>query len=287
MSDSTTRKRDEPVPAEVDLFYQASNASAVPLGDSVVCWIDLLGVREGLVSSARSGDEDTFVAGYLSVLGPLYRALDWQFRDTDYRWNAFTDSIVISVPVASAHPEATIGLLCDAAAELQFRLSLQGWFARGGVAVGPLHASKQFVIGSGLMEAYELEGKEAVVPRIIVDADVRNAIPRFVAYYAYAEDSPQNQSFILDADGHIFINYLYAPLAVECDMSALDRALLRHREQVTRHLDAHRNPGRIRAKYLWVAAYHNWFCEQWRSAGDVASLQIPGIQPVAFRRLRE
>lgn len=273
------------MPPEAHLFYEEPPAATAPLRDSVVCWIDLLGVRDGLANATRAQNEDVFVADYLRVLRPLYIALDWEFRDTDYRWNAFTDSIVVSVPIEAGHPETTIGLLCDAAAELQFRLTAQGWFARGGVAVGPLHASRQFVIGSGLMDAFRLEGQEAVVPRIIVDKSVRSAVPQFLSYYSDQSDSPQNGAFAYDADGHMFLNYLYAPLALDCDHSELEGALTRHRTRVLANLSTYAEPGCIRSKYLWAAAYHNWFCARWARPAILSKLHIPDISPQAFRTL--
>lgn len=275
----------KPTPREAHLFFEEPPTAPSPVGDSVVCWIDLLGVREGLANAAGSGGEAAFVADYLRVLRPLYVALDWEFQETDYKWNAFTDSIVISVPVEAGHPETTIGLLCDAASEIQFRLTAQGWFARGGVAVGPLHASDQFVVGSGLMEAYQLEGTEAVVPRIIVAESVRKVVPQFVSYYADKADSPQNGAFAFDVDGHMFLNYLYAPLALEGDDTDLDGALERHRKRVFNNLEVHAEPSRIRSKYLWAAAYHNWFCSRWARPASARALAIPDIPPQAFRTL--
>jgi hypothetical protein len=53
---------------------------------------------------------------------------------------------------------------------------------RGSVAVGPLFASKQFVVGSGMLSAYKMEEGDAVFPRVILDRSIREIQPKFLSY---------------------------------------------------------------------------------------------------------
>jgi hypothetical protein len=98
------------------------------LEQAVVCWLDLLGLTEQLNRAAINGSEDDFVARYLAALRPIYTELEYHFDDRDFNWNAFTDTIVLSVPLNAHHPETTIGITCSAALKIQFRLSSLGWF---------------------------------------------------------------------------------------------------------------------------------------------------------------
>ena len=272
-------------PDEAAITYEEAPDPTFALRSGVVCWLDLLGLTEQLAQAVRENREPAFVAEYLSVLRPIYKSLEYDFSGTEFQWSAFTDSIVVSVPTDAGHPETTIGLLCDSVAEVQFRLALRGWFARGAVAVGPLHASREFVIGSGMLSAYKLEGGDAVVPRVIVDETVRDALPSFLAYYAAPGESPQNQYFALDDDGQVFINYLFAPISLDCDPATLDDLLAKHRSRILAHLARHAKPGKLRAKYLWLAAYHNWFCAEWRPGMPDLDLAINDVPKRPFRRL--
>jgi hypothetical protein len=274
-----------PPPKESSLDYEEKPDPTFRLGLGVVCWLDLLGIKEQLAAATRQKKEDAFVADYLSVLRPIYASLDYDLSETDYRWNVFTDSIVLSVPVDSAHIETTTGLLCASAAEVQFRLSLRGWFARGAVSIGPLHASEEFVVGSGLLSAFQLEGIDAVVPRVIASSDVRRLLRTFLTYYSEPDDSPQNGYWAVDEDGQAFVNYLYTPIGLEYSPVMVEQFVKKHRKRLIEKLATHKDPGKIRAKYLWVAGYHNWFCEQWLPSAKSSEFKIAKVAEHAFARL--
>src|SRR5262249_38748094 len=153
--------------------------------------------------AAINGTEDEFVARYLAALRPIYTKLEYDFDDRVFNWNAFTDTIVLSVPLNAHHPETTIGITCSSALKIQFRLSSLGWFLRGSVAVGPLFASKQFVIGSGMLSAYKMEENDAVFPRVILDRSIREIQPKFLGYYAQPEQSFHNTDCVVDEDQQV------------------------------------------------------------------------------------
>lgn len=52
-----------------------------------------------------------------------------------------------------------------------------GLLIRGGATVGPLHHSKNVVLGDALIEAYELESSVAIYPRIAVSRKLCAAAP--------------------------------------------------------------------------------------------------------------
>jgi len=130
---AVTRRSIGKMPRAASLDYVADRPRTVSLEDAIVCWLDLLGLRERLITSSQNASESAFVADYLRVLRPIYRTLRWDFSATDFRWNAFSDMIVLSVPIDSGHPEEMIAQLAIVAADVQFRLACLGWFLRGSV----------------------------------------------------------------------------------------------------------------------------------------------------------
>jgi hypothetical protein len=275
------------LPREAYLDFVTTEPQSVDMVQSVVCWIDLLGLRDRLARAAKLGNESDFVAEYLRVLRPIYTSLQSGFSDTDFQWHAFTDSIVISVPHQAGDREFTIGHVCLSAAEIQFRLSRLGWFLRGGLAVGSLFADDNFVVGSGLMQAYKLEGEDAVNPRIILGKQLRDETAEHLAYYAEPWDSPQNGLLAVDEDQQWFISYLFAPIYLDFTEDEALPLYAEHRAQIVRALQEFVDVGRLRSKYLWSAAYFNWFCSTWVSAAATTDLIIPDVPPRGFSLLVE
>ncbi len=274
-----------PLPKEASLLFTTRTPKRVKVKPTIVCWLDLLGLSARLQAASTPDAESAFIAEYLRVLRPIYTSLRWRFSKTGFRWNAFTDSIVLSANVALGHPESSIGSIAMAASEIQFRLACQGWFLRGGFALGALWASEEIVVGSGLMAAYKLETKTAIWPRIVLDSTTRDILPSFMAYYAEPQESPQNHVFARDEDGQVFLNYLFTPIDLDYAGSKLNTIMISHRDRVLTALATHTTPGELRDKYLWVAAYHNWFCSNWFDDMFGTPLQIAGVPSRGFARI--
>src|SRR5260370_26785242 len=51
---------------------------------------------------------------------------------------------------------------------LQMNLACSGVFVRGGIAIGRHFENPRMIVSEGLIDAYLLESKEAIVPRVVV-----------------------------------------------------------------------------------------------------------------------
>ena len=80
-------------------------------------------------------------------------------------------------------------------------------------------------------------------------------------YYGDSRRSPQYYDLIKDSDGRIFINYLNIVFIAGYD-SPYDEELMKHKYIIEEKLDTFNNNRNILHKYLWVACYHNYFCNQ-------------------------
>jgi len=54
---------------------------------------------------------------------------------------------------------------------IQMNLASNGVFIRGGIAIGKHFENERMIVSEGLIEAYLLESKQAVFPRIITSED--------------------------------------------------------------------------------------------------------------------
>lgn len=181
-------------------------------------FVDFLGFRE----AAQQSDE-TQRAGLLQLLRSL-SLLQGEFSATKNvdehgtthyikpAISTFSDHIVISFPLSTLSLEA--GLTEDddpsffvvyqfqqllgnlAAAALKI-----GFLIRGGVTIGNLYHSQGVVFGPAMVEAYELESRTAVYPRIVASHTIMSR-PKWI-----------NNSlvFLKDDDGLYCVDY-YRPL---------------------------------------------------------------------------
>jgi hypothetical protein len=231
-----------------------------------VLFIDLLGVR--------AMNKSNKVAAHLVALERAVTGMYRDFLNTRSPWPAafFSDTLVLAAPVREhGGEEAAIGGLVIQAAWLQLNLISAGFFVRGGLSLGRMHLRDGLVFGPALVEAYELESKSAVHPRVVLSPAVDESQRADLGFYASPRDSAQASLLLCDGDGRTFVNYL-ALLFDEPD--DLDEELADHRDVVVAKLDAHRGDKHLWEKYRWVAEYHNAVIE--RAFGRRSDLRVDG-----------
>ena len=246
-----------------------------------------------LVGPPGHRERDHAVNAYLEQFATVIRRWYATLRgdalpdSTPRRWalKTFTDSMVLAHPICwpgeSGEPE--FGHVVSDIALLQLGLANDGFFVRGGVAAGDLYIDDEIVFGVGLLDAYEAE-RQADVPRVVLASSAVALVERHLRYYASAEAAPQNDSLLVDADNHLFVNYL--------DSCWLDRTeppmvewLGAHRDVVAERLNRHQSERRVWAKYAWVARYHNYICTSMPGAGaQVLDESLSALEP---RRLQD
>ncbi|KGQ19772.1 hypothetical protein LF41_2274 [Lysobacter dokdonensis DS-58] len=170
----------------------------------------------------------------------------------------------------------------------QFQMAKKGFFIRGGLSVGALFVDENSVYGPALIEAYHLENKVAVNPIVVLSDDAMGLSLHHTGYYA-GESSPQEEDILVGADGRFFLNYL-----VECvddsDFPTVNWAdLLLHKTQVESALNEYKGDLHVFAKYAWLAAYHNYFCESKKHlVGYSDQVKISSsLAATSFRRLSQ
>lgn len=241
---------------------ETKTTNSAKLSEQFVAFIDLLGFREEMAKVAKHPAEAAeLLADFQSTVARTVREVLVPSPDLPiWNYRGFTDNFVIASPVRRHDRddgEGRFGTISSQAAEFQLRLALQGWFVRGGFAMGNFFMDDLTVFGPALVEAYLLESSYARDPRIILSDSVLALIKNHLQYYHPSHESPQNKFILRDADGYPFINYLY--VAVDYGIEALEE----HKIRVEEKLHTHQNKPTIWAKYRWVASYHDYFCETW------------------------
>jgi hypothetical protein len=143
-------------------------------------------------------------------------------------------------------------------------MTIHGFFIRGGMAIGDLYMDDEIVFGGGLIEAFETEQSRARDPRIVLAGSAVQYVRHHLEYYARIEQAPQYDHLLKDRDGQLFINYLYPVIEFVDEYAIGEEEILRHKQIVQTRLGQYISEPTIWSKYLWVANYHNWFCDRCR-----------------------
>lgn len=119
---------------------------------------------------------------------------------------------------------------------------------RGGLTIGDIFINKTFSWGKGLLAAIDLEGKKAIVPRIIIDENAKSQIDKMV------QRNPEKIINILqDYDGWLFIDYL------SCWGNQHLEAIKKHLLFIEDELQKENRNSQVMHKLLWHKNYCNGY----------------------------
>lgn len=143
----------------------------------VVAFVDILGFGEIITRMSSDASLYRDVLGAFSEIQKMRKSIETHRNDKDNRPNDlqvtfFSDCIVISDLV-----DNTENVLMNAGL-LAKNLLVLGFLCRGGVAIGWTHHKDNVVFGKGMLDAYELERQVAYYPRIVLQPQVFDNVPR-------------------------------------------------------------------------------------------------------------
>ena len=232
----------------------------------LVTFFDILGFRELLATQSASE-----IAEHLQVFRRVsgVKNKEWQGADTackgETRIETISDAIVRIVP-DQEHDSYTGSRVYDevlSLLEIQIECLQRGLLVRGATAFGSVHIPRGHegpIFGPALVEAFEMESREVVYPRIAIHADViarhrKSTDPRLVASF-------EHDKFMLevllsrDGFGLYFVDYLkvISDNRYSGDIEMID-FLSQHKALIERGLSM--PSGAVRRKYNWLCDYHN------------------------------
>lgn len=164
---------------------------------SLVALLDVLGYRNHLKSDRSTGSEmfKLKLESALTVLASI--------NETELSYQAISDTIIIaanqSTPIADF-------LLTVAAVQRAFLKS--GLLIRGGIAYEQHFKSGNVTYSHALAVAYELEQKQAIYPRVVIDKGVIEMLVTGNRYSAKDVARLQDESIICVQNGIYFVNFI-------------------------------------------------------------------------------
>ncbi|MCL2015701.1 MAG: hypothetical protein FWG68_05580 [Defluviitaleaceae bacterium] len=242
--------------------------------NNFILFVDILGVKEH-IKNGRTSVLTTILDTTVKEMKRVAKIMSLPDvgKDSVY-FKMFSDNIIIC-------SKSNWNYLLLVAAGLQKHLATFGIFLRGSLCFGSICAQPDFVLGEGLVRAYELESKCSVYPRIIVDTSFIEAMQEHISA-THADNhnkifvSTKEKYFEVDKDEKIFIDYLNeARLAYNSENITMLNLMVEHQFRVKANLLLHENKHRltynletgehienIYKKFVWCRDYHNAFCQK-------------------------
>lgn len=230
---------------------------------SVVAVLDVLGFVDAMRSAYSTKNDAKLLVDFRSALTAAYQDFEDKAstKGSEFYVKAFTDNIVIGQPITFEDAEGELGSVMLSLREYQLEMTIRGFFVRGGVAIGELYMDDEIVYGDALIEAYDAEQNIARDPRVVMAKSAQSYIADQFKFYGEPAEAPHNQVLLRDVDGQLFLNYLGTIYDWEPEFPLFSK-LDQHRTVVESKLKEFANRPSIWSKYAWVAAYHDFLCQE-------------------------
>lgn len=243
------------------------NPESPSLLPAIICYADILGFRDMTERALREGKEREFLLRIKRSLSAVYNnlreaSIPWGEGPRIFDMKVFTDNIVVAYPLGDVSRnlgEPELGTLLMLFAQVQASLAADGFFLRGAITAGQHYQDDEIVYGEALLEAVDLD-KSGGPPRLVIGSSVEPLISEHLSWYG-GDQAPHHHHLLEDPhDGLMFVDYLGVAFEAFPDASFHYQFLEAHSDKVSKALQEYESDTRVRPKYAWLAAYHNYVC---------------------------
>jgi hypothetical protein len=179
--------------------------------DRVLCFVDILGFKSHIQRTLddKGASVSSNITNIAEAFTHVRKLLDIDKPDKARGRAAtqFSDSIVISFPKGET---SEVFYSVHELLLIQMSLVENGMLCRGAVVDGKVLHTEKMIFGPALVEAYELESKAAVFPRIVLSDSLLDIARSAHAHHHSPEDEVRSIMSMLtrDTDGMWYIDYL-------------------------------------------------------------------------------
>ena len=262
----------------------------------IVTFIDILGFRH-LIGQSSAADIREILRIFREHAKP-YDDGD-QTGSGERRLTSQVKMEIVSDAVVRArtiHTDYRDGALFHELLDLVFIQSFclnQGILLRGALTIDYMHVGPDLegpVFGPGLVNAYLMEEREAVYPRIIVDEAVMQRFPKDKALWKEGHSEAQETRYVRDlvkADeaGLAFVDYLRA-IKTEVEHYGEYLGFLERHADLIRQGLSDPSPREVQRKYAWLRNYHDRRVEWEMGASNLDDIQ-PELEGATLRECLE
>ncbi len=259
----------------------------------VVAFIDILGFKSLLNETLdkNGNDNEPAIDSLISAYSTIRKI--WDLDDetgslsyapaTTKRVSIFSDCVVISFKVEQ--PSEVFFTLLEIK-WLIMELLGKNIICRGAISLGKMIHTENYLFGPALVEAYMLESKAALYPRVILDSSIIDASLKDNLQYSKTTDAKIIVQSLLeqDSDGMFYIDYFYKAHSELNDPEYDFPSYIDNLGNLIRKgLMGSSQPSKsdIRIKYSWMRERFNQMVERVQSKDAIARLDASGDSTLA------
>jgi hypothetical protein len=167
----------------------------------------------------------------------------------------FSDNICITIDyVVEESEQASLFLeIMQLVNLLSYEFIKEGYFIRGGIDAGWFLDSRDMAAGVPLLEAYRLESKVAIHPRVVVSKNFLELLKALRESGAFSQDDEYIlDKILIEEEGISYVNGLLYIQTFE-DSAGKAEFLTLYREKICSGLTRFSEDERVGPKYRWIA----------------------------------
>lgn len=235
----------------------------IPLKDYYICYFDILGYKDYMDKNPEKHKQ--FLINVMLADEDVQSVLRYDGKE-NVGYRAYSDNFLLYVEKDSMTTGDALMLMSKIIRKIQVRFLMEHrMVVRGGLTAGEFYADDRIVFGQGLIKAVELESKQAIYPRIILDKKVFSDITLLKTL--------ENEEYIKeDVDGMYYIDFFNSIGSIKlCRASCfglVDKHCKYH-PTVTDEVKVYQATKTI-DKYAWLLAKFNDACTEF----NVQDLEI-------------
>jgi hypothetical protein len=218
--------------------------------NSLIAFIDLLGIKE-FIEQHRDGDEHEAI-DTIDKISKIVNDSCTYFRKQSHKidYLQISDSFVFL-----CEPKAIVALI-NLVSNIQTRIVMECYFLlRGAITIGDaiIRDEGRFIVGPAYIQAYLLQEKDAIYPRIIVDNSVIKQLTKI--------KEPLDDYLKQDSDKEQFVDYLKVYMRFLPESKQSMKSSLRKESVCSCIFDEYKKYSKadehnISQKYGWTIQYY-------------------------------
>ncbi len=235
--------------------------------ESIVVFLDILGFKNKVIESLTSSKAIKQIAELLEYIEAFNTAngvnefisnkniIDLPklgLTESDIKQIAnqiqilqFSDSLVITLPYTDCDFIKKISLITYNLAYLICKLAMSNFFIRGGIAIGKIYHKRNVLFGPALLEAYGLESKYAIYPRVILSKGIENKLQKFGTINCVP-------CIKRDGDGWLYVDFIAFAKAIKNSSVFIDPIRDNVKNNIAECDEKIAEAEKIKAKYEWL-----------------------------------
>lgn len=236
--------------------------------DRAVIFIDVLGFQEKLkefeqeaISNVEKRGQEFYISSKVNQFVNTFKDVVSSLDRDNLRYYLFSDNICITIDYSEDKDLLITVLfkLCD----LFYAFAQKGYFLRGGIDVGKFIDEELIAVGIPLANAYLIESKQAVFPRIVISQKFSDLLKNCQENGTMSPSKVIDKDYLINRSCEIeYLNVFYSVVNKDDKINYL----LTFRNTILSNIASNSHKEHIFIKYQWLAKEFNTFIENYSSS---------------------